>query len=110
MYAIRSYYASVYFFGWRVLIMFVIVNIAGFLAEYFFARHYNEPVSSSVFVTNFLFVMIIPPTLPYWMAVLGIVFAVVFGKMVFGGLGKNIFNPALTGRAFLYVTFSYNFV
>ena len=98
--------ASVYFFGWRVLVMFVIVNIAGFLSEYFFARHYNEPVSSSVFVTNFLFVMIIPPTLPYWMAVVGIVFAVLFGKMVFGGFGKNIFNPALTGRAFIYVTFA----
>jgi Na+-transporting NADH:ubiquinone oxidoreductase subunit B len=97
--------ASVYFFGWRVLIMFAVVNAAGFLAEYFFSKHYNEPVSSSVFVTNFLFVMIIPPALPYWMAVIGIVFAVIFGKMVFGGFGKNIFNPALTGRAFLYVTF-----
>lgn len=98
--------ASVYFFGWRVLIMFVVVNIFGFLSEYLFAKHYKEQVSSSVFVTNFLFVMIIPPTLPYWMAVVGIVFAVVFGKMVFGGFGKNIFNPALTGRAFIYVTFA----
>ncbi len=98
--------ASVYFFGWRVLIMFAVVNIFGFLSEYLFARHYNEQVSSSVFVTNFLFVMIIPPTLPYYMAVVGIVFAVVFGKMVFGGFGKNIFNPALTGRAFIYVTFA----
>ncbi|MBN2790662.1 MAG: RnfABCDGE type electron transport complex subunit D [Candidatus Delongbacteria bacterium] len=98
--------ASVYFFGWRAFIMFIVVNIFGFLAEYFFARHYSEPVSSSVFVTNFLFVMIIPPTLPYWMAVVGIVFSVIFGKMVFGGFGKNIFNPALVGRAFIYVTFA----
>jgi Na+-transporting NADH:ubiquinone oxidoreductase subunit B len=98
--------ASVYFFGWRVIIMFAVVNIFGFFSEYLFARHYKEPVSSSVFVTNFLFVMIIPPTLPFWMAAVGIVFAVVFGKMVFGGFGKNIFNPALTGRAFLYITFA----
>ncbi|MDA3838875.1 MAG: RnfABCDGE type electron transport complex subunit D [Candidatus Delongbacteria bacterium] len=98
--------ASIYFFGWRVFIMFVIVNISGFLAEYIFAKQYKEPVNSSVFVTNFLFVMIIPPTLPYWMAVVGIVFSVIFGKMVFGGFGKNIFNPALAGRAFIYVTFA----
>ncbi|NOR45065.1 MAG: RnfABCDGE type electron transport complex subunit D [Candidatus Delongbacteria bacterium] len=98
--------ASIYFFGWRVFIMFVVVNISGFLAEYIFSKQYNEPVNSSVFVTNFLFVMIIPPTLPYWMAIVGIVFSVIFGKMVFGGFGKNIFNPALVGRAFIYVTFA----
>lgn len=97
---------GVYFFGLRVLILYAVVNLAGFAAEYAFARQYNQQVSSSVFVTNMLFAMIIPSTLPFWMAAVGIIFAVVFGKMVFGGFGKNIFNPALVGRAFIYVTFA----
>lgn len=98
--------ASIYFFGWRALAMIIVVNIFGFLSEYIFARHYKEPVNSSVFVTNLLFALTLPPSLPFWMAAVGIIFAVVFGKMVFGGFGKNIFNPALVGRAFIYVTFA----
>jgi len=98
--------AGIYFFGWRVLLLYVVVHVAGFLSEYAFAKKYNQQVSSSVFVTNMLFAMIVPPSLPLWMAVVGIVFGVVFGKMVFGGFGKNIFNPALVGRAFIYVTFA----
>lgn len=98
--------AGVYFFGLRVLLLYIVVHIAGFLSEYAFAKKYNQQVSSSVFVTNMLFAMIIPPALPFWMAAVGIIFGVVFGKMVFGGFGKNIFNPALVGRAFIYVTFA----
>jgi Na+-transporting NADH:ubiquinone oxidoreductase subunit B len=97
--------ASIYFFGWRALAMLIVVNTAGFVAEYLFTRSWNEPVSSAVFVTNVLFCLSLPPGLPFWMAALGVVFAVVFGKMVFGGFGKNVFNPALAGRAFLYVSF-----
>ena len=97
--------ASIYFFGWRVLLVLAIVNVVGFLSEYLFARMYNQKVSTAVFVTNFLFALSLPPTIPIWIAVVGIIFGVVFGKMVFGGFGKNIFNPALTGRAFIYVSF-----
>jgi Na+-transporting NADH:ubiquinone oxidoreductase subunit B len=97
--------ASVYFFGWRSLVALVIVNIAGFLAEYIFCRIYKQPVSSAVFVTNFLFALSLPPTLPLWMAAVGVIFGVSFGKMVFGGFGRNVFNPALVGRAFIYVAF-----
>lgn len=97
--------ASIYFFGWRVLVMLLLVNIAGFFTEYTFTRAWNEPVSSAVFVTNFLFCLCLPPILPLWMAVIGIVVAVTCGKMVFGGFGRNIFNPALVGRAFLYICF-----
>lgn len=98
--------ASIYFFGWRSLCLLILVNAAGFLCEYAFARYYKEPVSSSIFVTNVLFTLILPPNLPYWMAIIGIVFGVVFGKMVFGGFGKNIFNPAMVGRAFIYINFA----
>ena len=97
--------ASVYFFGWRVLLMLVLVSAAGFAAEYAFVRSRKEPVTSAVFVTCCLYTLSLPPTLPLWMAVLGVVFAVTFGKMVFGGFGKNVFNPALTGRAFIYICF-----
>ncbi|MBN1900206.1 RnfABCDGE type electron transport complex subunit D [Candidatus Sumerlaeota bacterium] len=97
--------ASVYFFGWRSLALLVIVNIAGFLTEYAFCRVYRQPVSSAVFVTNFLFALSLPPTLPLWMAAVGVIFGLTFGKMVFGGFGRNVFNPALVGRAFIYVAF-----
>jgi len=67
--------------------------------------YYKEPVTSAVFVTAFLFTLSLPPTVPYWIAVVGIVFGIAIGKMAFGGFGRNIFNPALTGRAFIYVSF-----
>ncbi|KKK79690.1 hypothetical protein LCGC14_2830960, partial [marine sediment metagenome] len=98
--------ASIYFFGWRSLLLLACVNLAGFITEYVFLRaYYKEPVTSAVFVTSFLFTLSLPPTLPIWIAVVGIVFGVLFGKMVFGGFGRNIFNPALTGRAFIYISF-----
>jgi len=97
--------SAVYFFGWRALIMLIVVNAAAFISEYAFARQYQQPVTSAVFVTGCLFTLSLPPQLPLWMAIVGIVFAVVFGKMVFGGFGKNVFNPALTGRAFIYISF-----
>jgi Na+-transporting NADH:ubiquinone oxidoreductase subunit B len=97
--------AAVFFFGWRVLVMLAITNLAGFLTEYAFCKPWRQPVSSAVFVTSTLLVLSLPPPLPHWMAVAGVVFAVVFGKMTFGGFGRNVFNPALTGRAFLYICF-----
>jgi Na+-transporting NADH:ubiquinone oxidoreductase subunit B len=97
--------ASVYFFGWKALAVLAIVNVAGFLSEYVFARVYKTQVSMAVFVTNFLFALSLPPTIPLWIPVVGIVFGIVFGKMAFGGFGRNVFNPALTGRAFIYVSF-----
>lgn len=98
--------ASIYFFGWRSLLLLGAVNIAGFLTEYIFLKiYYKEPVTSAVFVSSCLFTLSLPPTLPIWMAVVGIVFGIAIGKMAFGGFGRNIFNPALTGRAFIYVSF-----
>ncbi len=98
--------ASIYFFGWRSLVMLVVVNCFAFLSEYCFAKYYKNQVTAAVFVTGSLFALSLPPDLPYWMAVVGIVFGVVFGKMVFGGFGKNIFNPAIAGRAFIYINFT----
>ena len=100
--------ASIYFFGWRSLLVLAVMTVAGFFTEYCFTKYYKEPVSSSVFVSCVLYALILPPTLPLWMGIVGIVFGILFGKMVFGGFGKNIFNPALVGRAFIYVNFSVN--
>jgi Na+-transporting NADH:ubiquinone oxidoreductase subunit B len=98
--------ASIWFFGWRSLAVVAIVVAAGFLAELAFSRFSKQVVTSSVFVTGLLFALSLPPTIPLWIAVVGIVFGVVFGKMVYGGFGRNVFNPALVGRVFIYVSFA----
>jgi Na+-transporting NADH:ubiquinone oxidoreductase subunit B len=97
--------ASIYLFGWRSLVILAVVNAAGFLTEFLFLRPRKEPVTSAVFVSNFILTLALPPTTPYWMAALGAVVAILFGKMAFGGFGRNVFNPAMVGRAFLYVSF-----
>jgi Na+-transporting NADH:ubiquinone oxidoreductase subunit B len=96
---------AVYLFGLRILLLLAVTNLAGFITEYLFTRREGKPVSSAVFVSATLFTLSLPPPIPVWMAVVGVVFGVLFGKMVFGGFGRNIFNPALTGRAFIYVSF-----
>ncbi len=102
---VPAFISGIYFFGLRGLALLAVVVTAGYISEYMFARQYREPVHSSVFVTCLLYVMTLPPTIPFWMAAVGIAAGVVFGKMVFGGFGKNAFNPALVGRAFIYVSF-----
>ena len=96
---------GVYTFGWRVLAVVAVCNLCCFLGEYAFVRRVGRPVSMAALVTGTLLALILPPNIPFWMAALGSPFAIVFGKMVFGGFGKNIFNPAMVGRCFLYVTF-----
>lgn len=59
----------------------------------------------SAVVTGIILALSLPPSLPFWAAVIGSCFAIAVGKMVFGGLGANIFNPAMIGRAFLTVSF-----
>jgi len=97
---------AIYLFGWRVLFIVLITNFFAFLTEYIFIK--NKPkgkVSTAVFVTGSLLALTLPPTIPLWMAAVGAVVAVSFGKMVFGGFGMNMFNPAIVGRTFLYIAF-----
>lgn len=96
---------SIYLFGWRVLALLIIVTISGVTTEYFFEKTRGSKPSDSVLVTCFLFTLTLPVTTPYWVAVVGIVFAVTFGKQVFGGFARNTFNPALVGRCFIYISF-----
>ncbi len=100
--------ASVYLFGLRTLVLLAVVTITGILCEYGIMRLINgakAKVSEALFVTCLLFTLTLPPTVPFWIAAVGIAFGVIFGKCVFGGFGKNIFNPALVGRCFIYVAF-----
>jgi Na+-transporting NADH:ubiquinone oxidoreductase subunit B len=98
--------ASVWFFGWRALVVVATVNLAAFLTEFVFTRFTKAEATSAVFVTGTLLALSLPPTIPIWIAAVGAVFGVVFGKMVFGGFGRNVFNPALVGRVFIYVSFA----
>lgn len=99
---------SIYQFGYRTLVLLAIVTIAGLLCEYGIMRLINgskAKVSEALLVSCLLYTLTLPPSTPYWVAIVGIVFGIVFGKCVFGGFGKNIFNPALAGRCLIYVSF-----
>jgi Na+-transporting NADH:ubiquinone oxidoreductase subunit B len=95
----------VYFFGWRSLAVVLVSCCAAFIVEFFFTRKRNEPVSEAVFVSAIIYALIMPPTIPWHVLIIGIAFAIVFSKEVFGGFGRNIFNPAMAGRAFVYISF-----
>lgn len=97
--------AGVYFFGWRVLALVLVSVAAAVLFEWLFTHSRGEPVSSAVFVTAILYAFTLPPRAPWYVAIVGIGVAIVFGKEVFGGYARNIFNPALVGRCFVYICF-----
>lgn len=99
-------FASIYFYGWRALLLQVIVLVAAIFGEWLFIRKTKAKLSEAVLVSAILFTLTLPPATPFWIAVIGILFGIIFGKMVFGGFGKNVFNPALVGRAFVYVSFA----
>ncbi len=85
--------------------MYIVTMAAGGFWEILFAGVRNHEINEGFFVTSLLYVLILPATLPLWQVALGISFGVVIGKEVFGGTGKNVLNPALVGRAFLYFAY-----
>ena len=94
-----------YYFGIRSLAMVLFCCGWGFFLEWLFCRSRKEPVSEAVFVTAVLFALVMPPAVGWHVLAVGMGFAVIFSKEVFGGFGRNIFNPALAGRCFVYVCF-----
>ena len=96
---------SIYLFGWRSLFLILVILFCGIASEAVFTLRHGNPVTSAVFVTCMIFSLSLPPTVPFWMAIVGIITGVVFGKMVFGGFGRNVFNPAMVGRCFIYIAF-----
>ena len=97
--------ASIYLFGWRSLALMGTVLFFGIITEALFTYPQGKPVTSAVIVTGLIFTLSLPPTIPFWMAIVGIVAGVAIGKMMFGGFGQNVFNPAMVGRCFIYITF-----
>jgi len=95
----------VYLYGWRVVALTAFVYLLGILAEYVFEKGKNKKVSEAVWVTCGLYALSLPPGVPFWAAGVGILFAVIFGKEVYGGFGRNVYNPAITGRTFAYISF-----
>jgi len=92
--------------GLIIVLPLVFVSYSvGFFWEILFASIRKHKISEGFLVTGLLFPMTLPPTIPLWQAALGISFGVVIGKEIFGGTGRNILNPALTGRAFLFFAY-----
>lgn len=85
--------------------IFLVCNIVGGILEVIFATIRKHEVNEGFLVTGWLIPLIVPPTIPLWQVAVGTAFGVVFGKEVFGGTGKNIFNPALMARAFLFFAY-----
>ena len=97
--------ASFYFFGLRLIPMIIVSYAAGGAVEVTFAIVRKEQINEGFLVTGMLFPLILPPALPLWMVAVGVAFGVLVGKELFGGTGRNIFNPAIVGRCFLALAY-----
>lgn len=97
--------ASVYFWGLRVLAIIAVSYAFGGMVEVAFAAARKKEIHEGFLVTGLIFPLILPPTTPLWVVAVGVVFGVLFGKEVFGGTARNIFNPAIVGRIFLSIAF-----
>ena len=96
---------SVYFFGSRALLVTLVSAAACVCFEWLWCRLMkcdDKTYDLSAAVTGVLLAFVCPPTIPYWMIIIGDLFAIVLVKMLFGGIGKNFVNPALAGRAFMF--------
>ncbi|MEG1719632.1 MAG: RnfABCDGE type electron transport complex subunit D [Clostridia bacterium] len=95
---------AVIFFSYRVLIVTAISVVSCVLFEYLYELLLKKPNTIgdlSAVVTGILLAFVLPPSVPYWIPVIGAFFAIVIVKQLFGGIGKNFVNPALAARAFL---------
>jgi electron transport complex protein RnfD len=96
--------ASAWFFGVSALLV-VLASVGGAVATEHFLGRRGTLADGSAAITGILLGLTLPAGLPLWTAALGGAFAIGIGKLLFGGLGYNIFNPALIGRAFLMAAF-----
>ncbi len=88
--------------------IYIVTLAAGGFWEVLFAVIRKHEINEGFFVTSMLFPLILSPTIPLWQVAIGISFGVVIGKEVFGGVGMNVLNPALTARAFLFFAYPIN--
>ncbi len=99
-----------YMFGWPAIYLFAITIGSAMLAEFLSLKVAAKPVrpflmDGSAILTGWLLAMTLPPWAPWWIAVVGSFLAIVVGKQVFGGLGQNLFNPAMVARVALLISF-----
>jgi len=96
-------------FGWPAIFLFVFTVAACMGIEAFCLKIQNRPLTSlsdgSAALTGWLLAMSLPPWTPWWVALIGAVFAICLAKHLFGGLGQNVFNPAMVGRIAVLVSF-----
>ncbi|PKL23205.1 MAG: NADH:ubiquinone oxidoreductase, Na translocating, B subunit [Spirochaetae bacterium HGW-Spirochaetae-3] len=97
---------SVWLYGPRIVLTLVVSLGVGVLVEYLFEKKKGGKVSEAVLVTGTLYAMSMPPAAPLWIVALGMAFAVFMAKEVYGGFGRNVFNPAIAGRLFVYISFA----
>lgn len=101
---------GIYQFGWPALNILVLCIASALLAETICLRIAKKPVAmylkdNSALLTAWLLAMTLPPWTPWWIAVFGGMFAIIVGKQIFGGIGQNVFNPAMLARVALLVSF-----
>ncbi len=100
---------AVIYFKWRAALMMLISMASCVLFEYLYnllAKKKQTIHDCSALVTGLLLAFNLPVTAPLWLPPIGALFAIMVVKMLFGGLGKNVFNPAIAGRIFLFLSFS----
>ena len=100
---------SVWFFGIGMIVVSAVSVASCILFEYLIQRYIMKVkpthLDGSAVLTGLLLAFCLPSNLPFWIVMIGALAAVGIGKMTFGGLGNNIFNPALVGRVFLFISF-----
>ena len=100
---------SVLFYGWSELLILGVSVASCVMLEYLITRYMLKKACTigdmSAVVTGILLALNLPSTTPWWIVLIGSVVAIGVAKMTFGGLGQNVFNPALVGRVFLLVSF-----
>jgi H+/Na+-translocating ferredoxin:NAD+ oxidoreductase subunit D len=103
---------SVYLFGWLAFLLITLCMITCVATEYLSLRLMGRPATpvgdGSAALTGLLLALTLPAYTPWWMVVLGSIIAIVLGKQLYGGLGYNLFNPALAARIILLVSFPLN--
>ena len=102
--------ALTWYFGWGVIIHMVLASVAAIAAEAFVLKLRKRPIRPAIgdlsaLVTALLLAVAIPPLLPWWITLIGILFAIVVAKQLYGGLGYNPFNPAMAAYVLILVSY-----
>ncbi|MBW8035108.1 MAG: RnfABCDGE type electron transport complex subunit D [Planctomycetes bacterium] len=97
--------ASILFYRWDAIRLIAISYIVGGTVEVIFAIIRKHDIHEGFLITGLIFPLVLPPSTPSWIVAVGVVFGTMFGKEMFGGTGRNIFNPALVGRLFITIAF-----